>query len=126
MTEIYAPLDPGIAEVVNLLRSKGFDTFSSCEGGEGHDFDMPTVRINPRDDRYMDEDEIKISALLSENDYGGYYIKLCHAYQSDVIPWRDNQNFIEIEFWTYPLCKNSDKTLGSDENGPISPVGNLP
>ena len=27
-------LDPGIAEAVNILRSKGVETFESCESGE--------------------------------------------------------------------------------------------
>ena len=125
MNDIYSPLDPGIADVVMLLRSNGFDTFSSCEGGEGHDFSMPTIRINPNLDKYMDEEEIALSKILASADYGGYYIKLCHAYQNDVRPWdAGHQHFIEIEFWTYPLCKNSDKSVG-DVEPPISPIGNI-
>ena len=27
-------LDPGIAEAINILRSKGVETFESCESGE--------------------------------------------------------------------------------------------
>lgn len=123
MTDIYAPLDPGISELVALLRSKGVDTFSSCEGGPGHDFAMPTIRINPRNE-YMDEEEIEIARILSEADYGGYYIKLCHSYQNDPSPWRENfQNFIEIEFWAYPLKNNTDKSLDLDDS--ISPIGNI-
>ena len=108
------------------LRAFGIDTFSSCAGGPGHDFAMPTIRINPHDEKYMDEDEIKIAKILSKLDHGGYYIKLCHAYQNDAHPWgRSFHHFIEIEFWTYPLCKNRDKMIDSDD-GPISPIGNIP
>ena len=30
------PLDEGIAKAVHLLLKNGFETFESCEGGEGH------------------------------------------------------------------------------------------
>ena len=38
-------LDPGIAEVVRLLREYGVETFESCEGGPGHAFPEPTIRF---------------------------------------------------------------------------------
>ncbi len=39
-------LDPGIAPIVEALRSRGVPTYESCEGGEGHAFPEPTVRFN--------------------------------------------------------------------------------
>ena len=39
------PLDPGIAKTVIALRAAGVETFESCEGGEGHTFDVPTIRF---------------------------------------------------------------------------------
>jgi hypothetical protein len=38
-------LDPGIAEIVNALRSRGVQTSESCQGGAGHSFSEPTARF---------------------------------------------------------------------------------
>lgn len=46
---IYDELDPKIAPVVSLLREHGFPTISSCDGGDGHAMDMPTVIIRNKD-----------------------------------------------------------------------------
>ena len=37
------PLDEGIKPYVLILRSKGVETFESCEGGEGHAMPEPTI-----------------------------------------------------------------------------------
>jgi len=39
------PLDEGIADAVHALREAGIETIESCQGGEGHPFPEPTVRI---------------------------------------------------------------------------------
>lgn len=39
-------IDQGIIETVALLRDNGVETFESCEGGEGHHFEHPTVRFH--------------------------------------------------------------------------------
>jgi hypothetical protein len=39
-------LDDGIEAYVRILRSKGIDTFESCEGGDTHSFAEPTVRFH--------------------------------------------------------------------------------
>lgn len=46
MTEYDPPLDTGIAPVVHFLNEFGFETFESCEGGEGHAYPYPTVRFH--------------------------------------------------------------------------------
>ena len=38
-------LDPGIIPAVKFLNEHGFETFESCQGGEGHLFPDPTVRF---------------------------------------------------------------------------------
>lgn len=38
-------LDPGIRRHVLILRSRGIETFESCQGGSGHSFPEPTVRF---------------------------------------------------------------------------------
>lgn len=40
------PLDEGIAKYVEALRLNMVDTFSSCEGGDGHLFAEPTIRFS--------------------------------------------------------------------------------
>lgn len=95
-------LDPGIAATVLYLRGGGFDTFTSCQGGEGHAFNMPTIRINPHGD--MGETEKRLAEYLIKGGYSGFYIKQINSYQTEPVPWvveGDNwpQSFIEVEFW---------------------------
>mgnify|MGYP003648090844 CR=1 FL=1 len=44
--ELDMPLDKGIAAAVHILREGGLCTIESCEGGSGHPFSEPTVRIS--------------------------------------------------------------------------------
>lgn len=41
----WAHLDPGIREIVKILRDGGVTTSESCEGGPGHAYPEPTVRF---------------------------------------------------------------------------------
>jgi hypothetical protein len=41
-----SPLDPGIAQQVEILRAAGIETFESCQGGDGHAYPEPTVRFH--------------------------------------------------------------------------------
>lgn len=41
--DAYAGIDAGIRFAVRLLHAHGFDTCQSCEGGDGHAYDVPTV-----------------------------------------------------------------------------------
>jgi hypothetical protein len=40
------PLDPGIAQAVQILNDCGLETFESCEGGSGHAYPEPTIRFH--------------------------------------------------------------------------------
>jgi hypothetical protein len=42
----YPDLDPGIYRAVRVLREAGVETFESCEGGAGHAYPVPTVRLH--------------------------------------------------------------------------------
>lgn len=49
--EQFAPavdmeMDAGIRMAVLTLRSQGVETFESCQGGEGHAFDEPTIKFS--------------------------------------------------------------------------------
>lgn len=105
MYDIEGKLDPGIAPVVKLLRRKGLNTFASCEGGPGHAFERPTVRIEPDNLFYMLPEVGDIPLVLSEAGYSGYSIKEVHAFQNKPTPWTGppGLNYIEVEFWQYPL-----------------------
>lgn len=41
----YAGLDSGIRFPVRVLHAKGIHTGQSCEGGEGHSYDRPTIDL---------------------------------------------------------------------------------
>lgn len=43
--ETISELDTKIRGVVILLNKYGFKTFESCDGGDGHCFDSPTIRF---------------------------------------------------------------------------------
>lgn len=46
-TKLYdPPLDPGISRAVQILNAFGLETFESCEGGSGHAYPEPTVRLH--------------------------------------------------------------------------------
>lgn len=94
------PLDEGIADLVFLLRENGFNTFTSCQGGEGHAFDSPTIRIDPLHRSGMEAEAGRLAAVLSAAGYAGYYIKICRSYQQEATPWGEPLcDFIELEFW---------------------------
>ena len=46
MNNLYADLDPGIRDVVRLLRDHGWNTTCSCQGGVGHSYQHPSVEID--------------------------------------------------------------------------------
>lgn len=41
----FEHVDEGIREIVEVLNKHGFDTWESCEGGEGHCCDKPMIRF---------------------------------------------------------------------------------
>src|SRR5690348_7335190 len=43
--EHYEGLDPGIRFAVKVLHANGIETGQSCEGGDGHAYDRPTVDL---------------------------------------------------------------------------------
>jgi hypothetical protein len=47
----YPDLDVGIAGAVEILMSRGVETYESCEGGEGHAYAEPTVAFHGKRDQ---------------------------------------------------------------------------
>ena len=70
--DLYAELDPGIRDVVRLLRSHGWNTTQSCEGGDGHLYTRPTIELILSDG--MDCVE-RLAQLLAENGYRPFRIE---------------------------------------------------
>lgn len=103
-------LDAGIREVVGLLMENNIDTFSSCEGGEGHAFDMPTVRMNFKN---AEEDAKHVAAILIKNGYSGFYVSIHWAYSSTVVVPNETVSFIQVEFWVRPIQKGNHEHLPS-------------
>ena len=46
LKNLYASLDAGIREQVEVLMSNGLETYESCEGGRDHAYPEPTVRFH--------------------------------------------------------------------------------
>lgn len=108
MNKFYDPYNRDLNSVVALLQKSGIEIFSFCEGGEGTSFSSPTIIIKQKS-VYLDEQEIEIARILSENEYSGYYIKQVHAYQKDPIPWENEiHNGIEIVFWPVSILVSPD------------------
>lgn len=70
------PLDLGIAPYVAALIEAGVHTFESCEGGQGHSFDRPTVKFyGTHADGWR--------ALAACKDRGFPVVHLCRAWDMD-------------------------------------------
>lgn len=61
----YQMLDPGIRFAVRVLHARGIETGQSCEGGEGHSYDRPTVDLLDGGTR-----PAGFAALAALEDYG--------------------------------------------------------
>jgi hypothetical protein len=63
--EWYEQLDPGIRFAVRLLHAHGIETQQSCEGGEGHSYDRPSI-----DMPCSDHSHTGLVALFYLHEYG--------------------------------------------------------
>lgn len=61
----YQALDVGIRFAVRVLHAAGFETCQSCQGGEGHAYDDPTIEIVAGGD-----DAVGFGALSALRGYG--------------------------------------------------------
>ncbi len=86
-----SPLDPGIKEVVLILRSEGVETVESCEGGEGHPYKEPTI-------------------IFHGNPYEGfraYTIVKNHGYLIDSLAYEyiESDGWLKGPYWRLVLAK---------------------
>ena len=55
----YRGADPGISELVRRLNKQGVTTLESCQGGPGHPYPVPWIRISGHNDRNEIERALK-------------------------------------------------------------------
>ena len=99
MTDIYEKLDSGIEDVVYILRDNGFDTVSSCEGGNEHEYRFPIVIIKPSGDMIKQEKEL-IKVLKASGYTSMFTVKQCRTYY-----YAEIVETIELEFNTIPVLR---------------------
>jgi hypothetical protein len=61
----YEGLDVGIRFPVKVLHAKGIETGQSCQGGDGHSYDRPTIDLRDGGSR-----PLGFAALAALEDYG--------------------------------------------------------
>jgi len=84
----YLNIEPKVQPYVDALFAKGFYTFSSCDGGDGHSFKRRTIKINV-DQPTIDDPYGYNIVIRGERRCYERFIDLC--------------DFVEGQKWTY--CK---------------------
>lgn len=87
----YAHLDPGVRFAVRVLHARGIETGQSCEGGEDHSYDRPTIDLREGGPR-----PVGFAALAALEDYG--------LRVRDVsLVWSIDKGLIDETFWRLTL-----------------------
>lgn len=92
----YSEIDPDILPLVELLNANGFPTTSSCQGGEGHAFPRPTIRIDPQGD--CEGTATRLSRFLLGRGAHGFSISRVHYHQKSEAP--ETYSYVELEIWS--------------------------
>ena len=88
----YSGLDDGIRFPVRVLHARGIETGQSCEGGEGHAYDHPTV------DLLGNTPSAGFAALAALTEYG-------LRVRDVALLWPVNQGLPGENFWRITLCQ---------------------
>lgn len=80
------PMDPGIICAVRIFQEGGIETCQSCQGGEGHSYEWPTVDIY----------SAPWKALDIANDFGLPVVAISERF--GVVDGRPAEHFWRIEF----------------------------
>src|SRR5712692_4150402 len=90
-------LDSGIKEIVLSLYKVGFRTYASCQGGKGHCFSLPIVRMLPDEGKTAAETHIRLLKFMINLGIVGYTISCAYEYPtSDGILGGES---IDLELW---------------------------
>jgi hypothetical protein len=102
-TDLPDDIDPGIRPLVELLNRNGLKTTASCQGGEGHEWRRPAVRVVPSESRPQALHALadELARVLIQHGYTGFSIGCVHHYQSAALPWRPAEmSYVEVDFWS--------------------------
>lgn len=92
-----ADLDPGIRRVVVYLRAHGFRTFASCEGGDGHTYALPTVRLLPDLGQSPDGTRERLARCLAAAGFEAFWTACFYFNQPSPFGC-----FVQVELWGDP------------------------
>lgn len=98
--EEEAKIDLLIKPLVIYLRSQGFRTFASCQGGKGHIGELPWVRMLPSQGRSGDQTCYWLSWVMSESSFGkkGFTTSVHYEY-GDLDRVLITHVFVELQLW---------------------------
>jgi hypothetical protein len=96
------PIDLGIVRAVKVLRAAGFETFESCEGGEGHAYAEPTVRFEGGDDAGLRALDVALASGLPVSTVSRGWC----AYE--VVHRRAAGQLLPPPFWTITFSRKLD------------------
>jgi len=88
----YEKIDEPMRGLVKLLNDNNFIATSSCQGGEGHAFPLPTIVF---EDMYDSTCDCLVTLLLG-CDYRSFTISKCGQFQKDNVPIKE---YVTLEFW---------------------------
>lgn len=103
------PIDAGILPAVEILNNNGFETFESCEGGEGHAYFEPTVRFFGTEFDLIRAYEVCIANGLNVIQVNRVYRKVSNLDKNDKLIKLWEHPFNEIIFHSIkgecPMCE---------------------
>lgn len=107
------PLDELIRPVVESLISANLATFTSCQGGPGHSFSSPVVRLcepgKISSGKDLEQLRRRAVRVLLEDGFSGFNSQVVHMHNTS----KDHAPFVEIEFWTQECLNPGSKGGGS-------------
>ena len=108
VTEHQKQIDKGISWLVGTLEEYKIPMFSSCQGGEGHAFEMPTIRLYQfKEDGYK---TIKtLQHILEYEGYRDYNIKQIYDFFGDGS--KEYTVVYEIEFNKCSLAADGSQSI---------------
>lgn len=101
-------VDAEIAETVQWLWKHNYQTISSCAGGSGHQFEMPTVTL-----KHHTYDSYALASVLILGGAQGFTIIRYSEYQKEVPCFAKS---MAVQFWSLDgLPKRTDENKNSKE-----------
>jgi hypothetical protein len=99
LLQFLETLDPRIAPLVIKLNEEGFITSGSCQGGENHLHELPTVIFEPQAD--LPKSRQKLKTWLLEQGISGFTIEEVYYYQNKENP--EPYSRLRLQFWNQDI-----------------------